>query len=493
MFGDAARQGSPLTGYYGSDGSQHVFFIDTQGHVREIWKSSASASRWSANDLTMAAPSADQPANLPEPSSSLHAYWGDDGDNQHIHYTSSDGHVHELYIYPGRNWAHNDLTALSGAPKARAGSPIGGYTMPDGSQHIHFIDTDHNVCELLNNVGGAWQSGTIRVQSGTAVAHSQSQLKSYYDGAHLGQHVFYTDPNLSIIELFFAPGSGASPDTAGSRQQLNTVGVGWRATNLTQVSGDKMLTIGGGPLGGYYGDADQSQHVNYIENDAQTGQPRVKELFFQAGGTWYVNDLTALSGSEQVHYRNATGLAGYYESFDRSQHVNYIDRVDHLRELFLPSGGAWQNNDLSATAVSDDPHPAPPTLPAGVVLSYFQTTDNTQHIFYIDVYGQVIEFRWSGSVWFHKNLTYEAALDPAITVSVQASHAVIKGTGFTPGGEVQLFYSYAGSGNEMINPDPVADSNGNILSNTTPVPANIMDLTVVATDVTSRLSASGSQ
>jgi hypothetical protein len=45
---------------------------------------------------------------------------------QHVVFLANDGHVHELYDALGAgHWAHNDLTANTGAPAAVAGSPIG--------------------------------------------------------------------------------------------------------------------------------------------------------------------------------------------------------------------------------------------------------------------------------------------------------------------------------------------------------------------------------
>jgi hypothetical protein len=43
-------------------------------------------------------------------------------------YLDGAGHVHELYVQAGGGgWAHADLSAITGAPAARAGSPLSGY------------------------------------------------------------------------------------------------------------------------------------------------------------------------------------------------------------------------------------------------------------------------------------------------------------------------------------------------------------------------------
>jgi hypothetical protein len=50
-------------------------------------------------------------AVAPAAGSALDGYWGADG-SQHVNFVGTDGHVHELYIAPGRNWVDNDLTTL---------------------------------------------------------------------------------------------------------------------------------------------------------------------------------------------------------------------------------------------------------------------------------------------------------------------------------------------------------------------------------------------
>ena len=43
----------------------------------------------------------------------LDGYWGSDG-SQHVNFIGTDGDVHELYIAPGANgWVDNNLTQLA--------------------------------------------------------------------------------------------------------------------------------------------------------------------------------------------------------------------------------------------------------------------------------------------------------------------------------------------------------------------------------------------
>ncbi len=100
--GVAPAPGSSLDSYAGPDYSQHVNFIGADGHVRELYI--PSGGHWVNNDLTQLS----QTAALPLTLSALAAYWGD-AEGQHVHYLSTDGHLHELYIHPGAQWIDSDL------------------------------------------------------------------------------------------------------------------------------------------------------------------------------------------------------------------------------------------------------------------------------------------------------------------------------------------------------------------------------------------------
>jgi hypothetical protein len=80
--------------------------------------------------------------------SALDGYWGSDN-SQHVNFIDADGHVHELYIHPGVGWVDNDLTAFAvGGTIAATGSRLDGYWGSDGSQHVNFFDANGHVQEL---------------------------------------------------------------------------------------------------------------------------------------------------------------------------------------------------------------------------------------------------------------------------------------------------------------------------------------------------------
>ena len=135
-----------LDGYSQGDGSQHVNFIGSSGHVHELYRSPDPAAQWTDNDLTVL-------AGAPEASygSVLDAYSQSDG-SQHVNFIDGNGHVHELYRSPdpAAQWTDNDLTALTGGLGllGETQSQHDGYSQNDGSQHVNFIEVGGHVHEL---------------------------------------------------------------------------------------------------------------------------------------------------------------------------------------------------------------------------------------------------------------------------------------------------------------------------------------------------------
>src|SRR6202012_1896331 len=85
-----------------------------------------------------------KPAELVASRGQLHSLYGTDT-SQHIYYIGADNHVHELYAEPGAGWRDNDRTGSTGAPLPVMGTPITGFWGTDKSEHMHFIGVDGNV------------------------------------------------------------------------------------------------------------------------------------------------------------------------------------------------------------------------------------------------------------------------------------------------------------------------------------------------------------
>ena len=323
--GTPAISGSALDGYWGSDSSQHVNFIGTDGHVHELYIHPGAG--WVDNDLTAMSNGA-----LPVPGSALDGYWGSDN-SQHVNFISADGHVHELYIHPGAGWVDNDLTAFAGGTPAESGSELDGYWGSDNSQHVNFMSVDGHVHELYIHPGAGWVDNDLTAFArGTPAAvprsnprgrfHSVatgSALDGYW-GSDNSQHVNFTDINGHVHELYIHPGAG------------------WVDNDLTAMARGTPAAPGSA-LDGYWG-SDNSQHVNFIDINGH-----VHELYIHPGAGWVDNDLTAMAGGTPAAAGSA--LDGYWGS-DSSQHVNFLSVDGHVHELYIHPGAGWVDNDLSA-------------------------------------------------------------------------------------------------------------------------------------------------
>lgn len=136
--------GHGLDAYSQNDNSQHVNFIDAKGNVHELYRNSDPAAQWLDNNLTALVGAS--PAFI----TVLDGYSQNDG-SQHVNFIDSNRHVRELYRTPdaGAQWVDNDLTAVANG--AQVLGSLHGYVQPDGSQHINFIDVEGNVHELFGN------------------------------------------------------------------------------------------------------------------------------------------------------------------------------------------------------------------------------------------------------------------------------------------------------------------------------------------------------
>ena len=98
---------------------------------------------------------------------------------------------------------------------------------------------------------------------------------------------------------------------------------------------------------------------------------------------WVDNDLSKLSGGSQAF--GSSGLDGYSQG-DNSQHVNFIDEIGHVHELYRSPDPAaqWIDNDLTALAGATK-------AVVDVSLDGYSQGDGSQHVNFIDAIGNVHE------------------------------------------------------------------------------------------------------
>ena len=193
---------SPLDGYIGPDGGQHVNFIGSDGHVHELYILPHGS--WVNNDLNKLSGNSIAPSRT----SSLCAYLGPDN-GQHVNFIATDGHVHELYIAPHGNWVNNDLTVLSGngvAPLPT--SPLCGYWGSGNTQHVNFIGTDGHVHELYIVPNGHWVNNDLTVLSGNSMIPASNSALHSYAQPNGDQHVNYIGAYDAHLHELYIPSGG---------------------------------------------------------------------------------------------------------------------------------------------------------------------------------------------------------------------------------------------------------------------------------------------
>jgi hypothetical protein len=135
---------SPLTAYPTTFNSQqHVDFIGADNHVHELFFDSA----WHWSDLNVK-------AGIPGVSaltSALNGYVTSFNEQQHVNFVTSNGHVRELFFFE-EAWHARDLTTVTAppAPPASITSRLTGYETTFNSQeHVNYVGTNGHVYELF--------------------------------------------------------------------------------------------------------------------------------------------------------------------------------------------------------------------------------------------------------------------------------------------------------------------------------------------------------
>ena len=130
-------------------------------------------------------------------------------------------------------------------------------------------------------------------------------------------------------------------------------GGSWSAVDLTALTG--APTAVGAPFGFTTALTGQDQAARVVYRTA--GRGHIEELA-SSGGSWSAVDLTALTGAP-----TAAGTPFGYTTTLTDQgptaRVVYRTAGRHIEELALPSGGAWQADDLTAVSGAPDTASAP--------------------------------------------------------------------------------------------------------------------------------------
>jgi uncharacterized protein with PIN domain len=227
---------------------QHVVFKGSDLHLHELGISIGDHA-WGHFDLTAG-------TDAPELNASLSGYAFEAEKRQHVFYTGTDDHIHELAISIGDHaWGHYDLTAGTGAPLARSKGLVCGYPFEtEQRQHLlYFSRGDNHLHELASSIGDhAWGDHDLTLATSAPPPAPFNAVTAvlpagYAFEAEKRQHVVYTDGDNHIQELAFSIGDHA-----------------WNHYDLTAATGAPPPLIG---LVGYAFEAERRQHLVYMGAD----------------------------------------------------------------------------------------------------------------------------------------------------------------------------------------------------------------------------------
>jgi hypothetical protein len=159
---------------------------------------------------------------------------------------------------------------------------------------------------------------------------------------------------------------------------------------------------------------DSSHHVFFVDKSNH-----IHELWFDStkGSNWNHRDLNAATRAPSP----AAGTALTSYPHGSSGHVLYIDTTRHVRELWfdLSRDTNWHHLDLTASAAA--PRPA-----TGTALTSY-TLGSSGHVFYVDVADHVRELWFDlsqGPKWHHNDVITSAGVSHGDRHSTAAKAAL---------------------------------------------------------------------
>jgi hypothetical protein len=138
--GAPAAASDPAFYVWEKDESQHIVYRGRDGQIHELWYRHMGG--WKYGGALSALTHAPLAASAP------FGYVWDDDDTQHVVYSGTDDHIHELWQRRGQGWDYGGaLSKTAGGPPA-GGNPMGFAWAGDKSQHIVYRGADGRIHEL---------------------------------------------------------------------------------------------------------------------------------------------------------------------------------------------------------------------------------------------------------------------------------------------------------------------------------------------------------
>jgi RHS repeat-associated protein len=235
--GPLAAATSSLTNVLDSGNVTHVFYLDANQHVNQLWCCGGTTG-WNNQDLTAATGN-----TLAAAGTALTGYSFPSGNPVHLHYLGTNQHLYHLFVNASTGaWANQDLSAITGA-SGSAGSGLASVAnTSNGSVRVYFLDGNAHVNETYCGAGSCWTNTDMTNYLHASAAAAGSALTSFGLSAGNPVHVNYLGPNQHVNQMVFSgSGSWSNQDMTAS------------ATVIVTDSGTVTLNVDGFPATACYG------------------------------------------------------------------------------------------------------------------------------------------------------------------------------------------------------------------------------------------------
>jgi hypothetical protein len=313
----------------------------------------------------------------------LASYATPGNNQQHVIYLDKAGNIHEL-LFENSKWTHNNLSSIIAGSKLPAASwQFNAYGL-DSSQYINWVDRA-NDANTFRNEDGNWVyiNWKFSLQNHTSnevgFPITNGLLCGYNDDL---RHICYVAQDAYIHEIYNGDGIGI---------------------NILPSKNYPQRVLSAIALYGYATDWNSQEHVIWLARPNEIGGPGTLNEFVHKDDGWLNNQIAS-----DVALGGNTALHAHLTGWNDQQHVHYIDGNDHIIEHYNEkNSNTWHPRDLIELA-SQNSSVNLPGYPGGgagrFVTGYTSDWNKQQHINYVDAMGNVNELYFSDNQWRANNL-----------------------------------------------------------------------------------------
>lgn len=206
----------------GSSSLEHVFFVDASQHIREQYTDAIG--QWHNRDITAVSGAATTPwgcgiSGFSTPNSSS---------PEHLVYIDTNGHVHEVWADSTGNWHERDNTVAYGTPAvAQNTNPVFFAGNTSAPEHLLYVDASQHIREQYSDSGGLWHDQDLTAVAGgvNTGTNPPSSAAAFSDAGGLEQ-IFYSGADGDIHHMWNDAAGWHDEDAFALAGQSGFVGTG---------------------------------------------------------------------------------------------------------------------------------------------------------------------------------------------------------------------------------------------------------------------------